>query len=103
MFPEMMIEFEAVREEFRKGVVHTDQEAKEYKDAVAERAEKPTNPRLKLQQKHNMIHKVIRCFLARFWVQDCKVPKIEGFVASIKIKPDACGRAMQPFRLFVFD
>ena len=38
-----------------------------------------------------------------FWIQGCNAPQVEGFTASIKLKPDAVGRCQQPFKLSAYD
>ena len=75
----------------------------EFKKEIAERAEKLMNKDLTRKQRDSFVNRILRCFSVCFWIQGCNAPQVEGFIANIKLKPDAVGKCQQPFKLSAYD
>ena len=103
LFPELEEEIRKGKEALCAGVKWPDQSTEEYKDEVVNRSEKLINPKLSKRQKTSLITRILRPFSIAFWMAGCSAPRVEGFTASIQLKPDAQPRVQQPCKLSAFD
>ena len=103
LFPELEKEGEAMRAGLSGGIKYEDQEGEEFRKVIEEKSEKLINPDISKKNKSSFLSRILRKYSMCFWITGCTAPQVEGFVASIKLKPDAVGRCMQPFKLSQYD
>ena len=85
LFPELCAEIDAETVRRADATKWGDQNASEYKDHCCERAAPLIGKSLTPAQCKRFLHQVIRMYSVCFWVEGCAAPKVEDFIAHLRL------------------
>ena len=95
LYPDLIKECEAARQDLKRGVMYEDQSSQKYKSRIIDLHEKLIHKDAKPAWGKKILHKVLVAFSVCFWTSGCKAPQVEGFTAKIHLKPDAIASLAQ--------
>ena len=99
LFPDLVREIEQDKAARKTEQQWPDQESEAYKKEATRVAEPLLGAQLTARQKTRFLLRVVAGFSACFWMPGCVPPRVKGFQADIRPKPDAVPKVTQQFPL----